>query len=108
MRRYPISTNDGEDVLASELDIAGALCLTLIRDNIMPRCKGSRFTSDEKKFLYYFTNGIYINISELILFELHKRIVYMRSTTCRQHTIYFFSLITSLLEIFGVKKKKRD
>lgn len=106
MRKCPNLANGGDDVLPSEFDIASVLCLTLIRDNIMPRCKGSRFTSDENKFLHCFRSGIFMNIGELILSELQKRIVNMRSTTSMQHTICFPSLITGLLRKFGVKEEE--
>lgn len=70
MRKFPNPTNDGEDVLANELDIPSDICLTLVRDNIMLRCTGSRFTTDEKKFLYSLMNEIYINVDKLILSKL--------------------------------------
>lgn len=39
MRKFLNPSNNGENVMASELDIPSAICLTWIRDNVMPRCK---------------------------------------------------------------------
>lgn len=59
MRQYPNPSNDRDDVMSSELDVPSAICLTLLKDNVMPRCKGSRFTSDEKRFIHMFNNAVY-------------------------------------------------
>lgn len=44
LRRFLNVANEGEDVLASELNIHTALYLTWLKDNVIPRCKGSWFT----------------------------------------------------------------
>lgn len=105
MRQYPNLANEGDDVLASELDVPSVIWLTLLRDNIMPRWKASWFTPDVKTFIHYLRNGVYINVGELILSELQRMIGSME--TYRQHSIYFPSLITNLLERYGVKQKKK-
>lgn len=72
-RRFPNPFNNGDHILKSDLDIVCAICLTLLKDNIMPRCKDSRFIADEKKFIYDFSNGEYMNVSIQIFSELEKR-----------------------------------